>query len=193
MKANIMNNQKARMHLKELIKKESVKHCAACMEEMNRDFVTTSKYNAMFHTMHLLVVLHDEFGFGKKRLERLLGAYADADEAFKNDLEDGVAWTKILQRLEGIGLEFSDEDRETLKGLLERGIKNEVEGLELLDRDEILKLEPNIGKGVTCALYAKTGAIVCPYELCVAAVGNAMDNGAELKLNFKVEKIASII
>ncbi len=87
---------------------------------------------------------------------------------------------------------FNDEDRETLQGLLERGIKNEVEGLELLNRDEILKLEPNIGRGVTCALYAKTGAIVCPYELCVAAVGNAMDNGAELKLNFKVEKIEKI-
>ena len=87
---------------------------------------------------------------------------------------------------------FNDEDRETLKGLLERGIKNEVEGLELLNRDEILKLEPNIGKDVTCALYARTGAIVCPYELCVAAVGNAMDNGAELKLNFKVEKIEKI-
>ena len=87
---------------------------------------------------------------------------------------------------------FNDEDKETLKGLLERGIKNEVEGLELLNRDEILKLEPNIGKDVTCALYARTGAIVCPYELCAAAVGNAMDNGAELKLNFKVEKIEKI-
>lgn len=84
---------------------------------------------------------------------------------------------------------FNDEDRETLKGLLERGKKNGVEGLSLLERNEVLELEPNIGKGVTCALYASTGAIVCPYELCVAAVGNAMDNGAELKLNFKVDKI----
>ena len=84
---------------------------------------------------------------------------------------------------------FNDEDKETLKGLLERGKKNGVEGLSLLDRDEILKLEPNIGSSVACALYASTGAIVCPYELCVAAVGNAMDNGAELKLSFKVDRI----
>ena len=87
---------------------------------------------------------------------------------------------------------FNDEDRETLKGLLERGKKNGVEGLSLLDRDEIVKLEPNIGKDVTCALWAQTGAIVCPYELCVAAVGNAMDNGVDLKLNFKVDKIENI-
>ena len=42
-----------------------------------------------------------------------------------------------------------------------------------------------------CALYAPTGAIICPYELTIAAVGNAMDNGAYLELNFKVEAIES--
>ena len=84
---------------------------------------------------------------------------------------------------------FNDEDRQTLLSLIERGRTNGVEGLSLLERDEILALEPNIGDGVTCALRAETGAIVCPYELCMAAVGNAMDNGAELKLNFKVEMI----
>ena len=84
---------------------------------------------------------------------------------------------------------FNDEDKETLRSLIERGETNGVEGLSLLGRDELVKLEPNIGDGVTCALRAETGAIVCPYELCMAAVGNAMDNGAVLKLNFKVEKI----
>ena len=84
---------------------------------------------------------------------------------------------------------FNDEDRETLKGLLERGIKNGVEELSIIERDEILKIEPNIGEDVVCALRAQTGAIICPYELCMAAVGNAMDNGAELKLNFEVKKI----
>ncbi len=84
---------------------------------------------------------------------------------------------------------FSDEDRETLEGLLERGQKNGVEGLSVIERDEILRLEPNIGDGVVCALRAETGAIVCPYELCIASVGNAMDNGVELMLDFEVEKI----
>ena len=84
---------------------------------------------------------------------------------------------------------FNDEDKQTLLSLIERGRKNGVEGLSFVERDELIKLEPNIGKDVTSALRAETGAIVCPYELCMAAVGNAMDNGAELKLNFKVEKI----
>ena len=84
---------------------------------------------------------------------------------------------------------FSDEDKETLISLKERGEKNGVERLAVLSREEILAIEPNIGADVTCALHAPTGAIVCPYELCMAAVGNAMDNGAELKLNFKVTEI----
>ena len=87
---------------------------------------------------------------------------------------------------------FNDEDRKTLEGLLERGTKNGVEGLRVIDREEILALEPNIGAGVTVALHAPTGAIICPYELCMAAVGNAMDNGVELKLDFDVKKIEKL-
>lgn len=84
---------------------------------------------------------------------------------------------------------FNDEDRRTLEELLERGNRNGVEGLRLLERDEILAIEPNIGKDVVVALHAPTGAIICPYELCMAAVGNAMDNGVELFLDFEVNKI----
>ncbi len=85
---------------------------------------------------------------------------------------------------------FNEEDRETIKELFERGRANGVENLRILEKSEIKKLEPNISDNVQCALYAPTGAIVCPYELTVAAIGNAMDNGAELKRNFCVEKIA---
>lgn len=84
---------------------------------------------------------------------------------------------------------FNDDDRRHLEELLVRGNKNGVKGLRVIDREEILSLEKNIGESVTVALHAPTGAIVCPYELCMAAVGNAMDNGAELKCGFAVTKI----
>ena len=84
---------------------------------------------------------------------------------------------------------FNEEDERALHDLCERGRQNGVEGVRVIYRDEILSLEPNIGDGVKVALYAPTGAIVCPYELCMAAVGNAMDNGATLKLNFHVDSI----
>ncbi len=85
---------------------------------------------------------------------------------------------------------FNDEDRATIEELLQRGNNNGVKGLEILEGDELFEREPNLSKNVTCALYAPTGAIVCPYELAIAAVGNAMDNGAELKLNFEVISIS---
>ena len=87
---------------------------------------------------------------------------------------------------------FNEDDEKTLMELCNRGNKNGVEGVRVIYRDEILALEPNIGDGVTSALYAPTGAIVCPYELCMASIGNAMDNGAALKLNFEVSSIEKI-
>ena len=84
---------------------------------------------------------------------------------------------------------FNNEDKKTIEALLKRGIKNGVKGLEILDRQALSEKEPNISKAAVCALYAPTGAIVSPYELAVAAIGNAMDNGTELKLNFEVKSI----
>ena len=83
---------------------------------------------------------------------------------------------------------FNDEDKSTLEELKIRGEKNNVKGLRVLGREELVKLEPNVGETVTCALHAPTGAIVCPYELCMAAIGNAMDNGAALYSSFRVIK-----
>ena len=84
---------------------------------------------------------------------------------------------------------FNDTDRATIEELLERGKTNNVKDLRILEQDELKKLEPSISDNVTCALYAPTGAITCPYELTIAAIGNAMDNGTELKLNFEVAEI----
>lgn len=87
---------------------------------------------------------------------------------------------------------FDDEDKKTLISLVERGKRNGVHGVRLVEGDELRALEENLGEGVTSALYAPTGAIICPYELCMAAVGNAMDNGAELYLDFPVDKIEKV-
>ena len=87
---------------------------------------------------------------------------------------------------------FNDEQKETINELKKRGEANGVDGLEILDREELFRLEPNVSENAVGALYAKTGGIVCPYNLTFAAIGNAMDNGAELKCNFKVVKIDKI-
>ncbi len=84
---------------------------------------------------------------------------------------------------------FSDEDEKTLVELYERGVENGVAGLKLLNREELVEKEPNISENATCALLCESAGIVCPYELTIASIGNAMDNGAELYLNFEVVEI----
>ncbi len=84
---------------------------------------------------------------------------------------------------------FDEDDQEMVNKLYERGVKNGVKELKVLTGDEAREIEPNLTKEVTCALYAPTAGIVCPYDLTIAAMGNAMDNGVELKRNFKVTSI----
>ena len=86
-------------------------------------------------------------------------------------------------------LAFTEDDIETLGRLKARGEGNGVKGLEVLTAEKLRKIEPNVSKRALGALYAPTGGIVCPYGLTVAAIGNAMDNGAELKTNFCVTAI----
>ena len=84
---------------------------------------------------------------------------------------------------------FSKEEEKTLYALYERGLKNGVTGMSVISGDEARKLEPNLSNEITAVLLIGSSGIICPYELTIAAVGNAMDNGAELKCNFCVSKI----
>ncbi len=83
-------------------------------------------------------------------------------------------------------LAFDEEQKNTLFELMERGRKNGVTGLEILSKEEVLRREENLSHDVAAALFAPTGGIVCPFTLTIAAMGNAMDNGAELLTDFNV-------
>ncbi|MCF0127986.1 MAG: NAD(P)/FAD-dependent oxidoreductase [Pseudobutyrivibrio sp.] len=83
-----------------------------------------------------------------------------------------------------------DQDASLLDGLLEKGKANGVPGIEILDREELLKREPNLADDVVKALWAPTGAIVCPFEMTIAFAENAADNGVEFFFNRAVEKLS---
>lgn len=84
---------------------------------------------------------------------------------------------------------FSEEDLQAICDLKARGEINGVEGLEIIDQKRLREMEKNISNEAFAALYAPTGGIVCPYELTIAAIGNAMDNGAVLMTDFSVADI----
>lgn len=85
---------------------------------------------------------------------------------------------------------FDENDEQTIRALIERGQTNGVPDLAFLTGDDARKKEPSLTDEVTCALWAPTGAVVCPYELTVAAAGVAIRNGATLFCNFAVTSLA---
>ena len=85
-----------------------------------------------------------------------------------------------------------DEGLRGLEVLLERGRKNGVAGLSIVRGEKLRALEPNLSPELDCALLAETSGIVCPYGLAIAAMGNAMDNGAALLRNTPVTSIEAV-
>ena len=85
---------------------------------------------------------------------------------------------------------LSDEDLPKLRVLYERGVKNGVEGLEIItDRDRFMAMEPNLSVQTVAVLYAPTAGIVCPFNLNIAMAENACTNGVEFKFDTDVEMI----
>lgn len=83
----------------------------------------------------------------------------------------------------------ASQNRADLEALMEKGRKNGVPDLRILERDELLTLEPNISDDVVCALFAPTGGIVCPFHMTMAFAENACTNGVSFFLNTKVDHI----
>lgn len=84
---------------------------------------------------------------------------------------------------------LSDDDRCTLEELYERGIKNGVPDLRIIEKEELRKIEPNVSEDAVAALYAPSAGIVSPYELAIAAGENAVQNGADYHFEFEVKNI----
>ena len=72
-----------------------------------------------------------------------------------------------------------------LQELKARGDANGVK-TEIISREEILRLEPNIGPEITHALYAPEAGVVSPYKLTIAQADQAVVNGATIRLEEKV-------
>lgn len=89
-------------------------------------------------------------------------------------------------------LAFSEEEMDHINELYENGNKIGVKGLEVLNREQILEMEPNINDNVVGALHAPTGGIVGPYEYTIALMENGVANGGKLELRTKVKKIEKV-
>lgn len=116
----------------------------------------------------------------------------------KYNVEGNAMYEKVCKELDcqfqqigSLTVAVDDEQVETLKELAKRSAINKVP-VELLTREEALAIEPNLSDITKGALLAPTAAIVYPWELAIALMENAMDNGVNLKLNNEVTAIDKI-
>lgn len=94
-----------------------------------------------------------------------------------------------FKRIGSLVVAFCEEEMETIKGIYEKGLKNSVPNMRIVDQKELFLMEPNINPEAVGALYAPTGGIVGPWELAIALAENAVENGVELRLNTEVTNI----
>ncbi|MEG0502939.1 MAG: NAD(P)/FAD-dependent oxidoreductase, partial [Cellulosilyticaceae bacterium] len=88
---------------------------------------------------------------------------------------------------------FNEEDVSSLEIFKQRGLANGIpDTMQMLNREEALRLEPHLSERVVGALFLPTGGIVCPYELTIALAENAYSNGVTFFLNTEVERVTKI-
>ncbi len=105
----------------------------------------------------------------------------------KLNVEGNLMYPELSEELDfafkktgSLVLAFSEDEMETIKELYDRGIKNGVPELEIIDADRAREIEPKIADNVVGALYCKTAGVVDPFNYTYAMIENAIDNGVEL-------------
>jgi len=95
-----------------------------------------------------------------------------------------------FKRIGSFVVALEDEQIEHLDEYKRLGTQDGVPGLELiLDKEKILKMEPNLTPEVKGVLHAPSAGLVSPYELAFALADNAAMNGVKFFRNQEVIKI----
>jgi len=84
---------------------------------------------------------------------------------------------------------LDENEKDGIKTLYDRGVKNGVTDMEILDGEAARAIEKNLSEKTVSVLYAKTAGIVCPFKMNIAYAENAYENGADFFFNTCVEKI----
>lgn len=142
-------------------------HARVCVLEKNTDVCEgTSKANS--------AIVHAGFDAVPGTLKAVLNAAG-------NKAMDQVSKELSIpfKRCGAFVVCLHEEDLPKLRELKDRGERNGITGLEVLNREEALKLEPNLSDDVCAALHAPTSGIICPFELTLGFAENARQNGVD--------------
>ena len=83
-----------------------------------------------------------------------------------------------------------EKDQESLlDDLLNQGNENKVEGLEIITRDQLRKIEPNISPSARAALFVPPAGMINTQRFVIALAENAALNGVNFIFNNKVRDV----
>lgn len=98
----------------------------------------------------------------------------------------------LIKRSGSLMVCFGPKGAKRLEKKLAWGRENGVAGLRILEKEEILQMEPCLSGEVFRALYAPSTATVNPWELGIAAFENAKQNGCVMKLSTEIIQLCSL-
>ena len=94
-----------------------------------------------------------------------------------------------FQRIGSLVVCRDEEEMPNLQALYDRGVANGVEGLRIVGKEELHRMEPHISEDAVAALYAPSAGIVCPFGMNIAFAENAAVNGVEFRFDTSVQGI----
>jgi len=94
-----------------------------------------------------------------------------------------------FKRIGSLVVALKDEEIPILMEVMDRGRRNGVQNLKIIDRKELLEMEPNLNREAVAGLYAPTAGVVSPYEAAIALAENAKQNGVQILLSTKATGI----
>lgn len=117
-------------------------------------------------------------------------------EKYKLCVQANEAFDRLCDELEvpfrrpgSLMISYGPKGDAVIAGKYRDGTEGGVQGLKILSGREAEDMEPALSKGITSALYSSGTGTVDPWELCIAAYENAIDNGAEFVLGCRVTDI----
>jgi glycerol-3-phosphate dehydrogenase len=95
----------------------------------------------------------------------------------------------MYKKIGSLVVGFDETDRKSIEKLYIKGNKNSVPGLQIIEGEELFKMEPALSHDIICALYAPTAGIVAPWEFAIAQTECAVKGGAKVEFNAEVTSI----
>ncbi len=140
------------------------------------------------------------WGVSKANTALIHGGYDDDPDLYpvraKLCARGNDIWRKWVKELQipsvwngALVIAKNDEEMKELEILLKRGERNGVNGMRIISKEELLKMEPNLSPDSQGALWIPSVGQIAPIPAVVALAENAVDNGVKIIFDSPVEKI----